>query len=130
VYTLSAVDGLGVESTLGQVAIPGAPAGLRVWPQPAGEDGRTQIEFAAPRAPDGSVATDVEVAVFDVRGRLVTRLVDGRPTPVAGVVHADWSGLTHSGIRAGAGVYFVRLRSRQAGVSTTARLVLLDNPAP
>jgi len=52
----------------------------------------------------------VRLAVFDVRGREVARLVDRVET--AGAHSARWNGLTHSGEPAAAGLYFYRLEAR------------------
>jgi hypothetical protein len=127
-YVLEAVDGYGVEFELGRLTIPAAPSGIRAWPQPAGEDGLVHLAFAAPLRSDGSFATDVELTVFDVRGRVVLNLVSGRPANRAGVIDVDWNGHDRFGTAVGSGIYFARLRSPSAGVSLTRRLVLLDTP--
>ena len=61
------------------------------------------------------------VAVYDVAGRLVARLVDG---PVsAGPHEVVWDGKEDAGARAAAGVYFLRLEA--GGESLTEKLMLL-----
>jgi len=105
--------------------VPPPPAGLRVWPQPGGRDGLVHVAFAAPLA-HGEVATDLDVAVFDVRGRRVVVLLAGRPTVTNGAVHLGWDGRDFGGRALGPGLYFVRARSASAGMSLTRRLVMLD----
>jgi len=55
-----------------------------------------------------AAAAEVELAVYNVAGRLVTTLVSERQTP--GVYRADWNGLNASGHPVASGVYFCRLR--------------------
>jgi hypothetical protein len=54
------------------------------------------------------VASFVCLAVYDVRGRRVATLVDGRQAP--GMYTQRWSGLDHRGMRLPAGVYWFNLR--------------------
>ena len=75
---------------------------------------RTTIRYTTPA--DGRV----EVAVFDLRGRRVARLVDGVRT--AGPHETTWDGRDDAGRAAAAGVYLVRLRG--AGAATSAKMVL------
>ncbi|HET6349160.1 MAG TPA: HYR domain-containing protein [Candidatus Krumholzibacteria bacterium] len=49
----------------------------------------------------------VQIAIYDVRGALVRRLVDG--TMPAGQHHATWNGRDNSGRTASSGIYFVRM---------------------
>ena len=56
-----------------------------------------------------SVATEVRVTVFDLRGRLVRMLFDGRVD--AGTRSFVWDGRDGDGAAAASGVYFVRLLS-------------------
>jgi immune inhibitor A len=60
--------------------------------------GRTTVKFGIPR--DGRV----DMAVYDVSGRLVTRLIDGSYT--AGYHAVDWANESD----VGTGLYFLRLR--------------------
>lgn len=71
------------------------------WPNPF-TDG-TRISFVAPEA------APVELAVYDVLGRLVTRL---EPFRVAeeDSGYVDWDGRNRGGRQLSSGVYFVRLR--------------------
>ncbi len=126
-YTLVGVTAAGAEYEVATLALPAAPRGIRAWPQPAGESGRVRIAFEAPRA-GGAPAADLEVRVFDARGRRVRTLAFGRPAPRAGVVELEWDGHTDGGARAGPGLYFVRARAPSAGFDVTRRVVMLDTP--
>lgn len=75
---------------------------------------RTVVSFDVPR--DGRV----RVAIYDLAGRLVRRLVEGNLT--AGRHEATWDGADDAGRAAAAGVYLLRLVDGQAAVS--AKLVL------
>ena len=58
---------------------------------------------------------DVQVGIYDVSGRLVTRLGGGRRD--AGTYYVDWNGLDARGHATGSGVYFYRLEGvRQSPV--------------
>ncbi len=50
----------------------------------------------------------VKLQVFDVAGRLVKTLVDGK-LPGGRALHATWSGLDERGARVPSGVYFYQL---------------------
>jgi hypothetical protein len=63
---------------------------------------------------------EVEVAVFDARGRHVATLARGRHA--AGRTVLEWDGTDAIGVRVASGVYIVRLRS--GGVVQTRRIVL------
>jgi flagellar hook assembly protein FlgD len=60
------------------------------------------------------VADDVEVAVFDLSGRLVRTLRQGRLE--AGTQNIAWDGRDDDGRPAAGGIYFVRLRAGAARV--------------
>jgi len=62
----------------------------------------------------------VQLAVYDVRGRLVRQLVDGEQP--AGATEIEWDGRDASGRRVAAGVYFFRLRA--AGLRHVRPVVL------
>ncbi len=64
---------------------------------------RTSIVFALPNK------QNVELAVYDLSGRLVKSLVHG-PTE-AGIHAIEWNGLTEAGEPAASGVYFYKLRA-------------------
>lgn len=75
---------------------------------------RTTIRFALPHA------EPVHLSVYDVRGRLVRRLVSGN---LGGGLHSvDWDGRDVTGLRAASGVYFYRLVSQK---KTLQRKMLL-----
>jgi hypothetical protein len=79
----------------------------------------TSIAYGVP-AQGGAATLEVELDVFDVRGRLVRRLVRGRQAP--GTHRALWDGRDEQGGRVRSGVYLYRLR---AGGSTLSRKMLL-----
>lgn len=93
---------------------PAAPAAaLAVWPNPFNP--RTSIAFAV------EAAGDVELRLFDPRGRLVRTLVQGALP--AGVHQVVWDGLDAAGRDAASGVYLVRLET--AAGQASARMSLL-----
>ena len=65
----------------------------------------TTIRFAVPEA------GPVELSVYDVQGRVVSKLIDG--TVPVGEHSVRWSGRTASGSPAASGVYYYRLRTAQ-----------------
>jgi hypothetical protein len=68
-------------------------------PNPAGS--MVTVAFSVP------VASEVFLAVYDISGREVARLAEGRYAP--GVHSVTWNGLDANGQRAHSGVYFYRL---------------------
>ena len=76
----------------------------------------TRIEFGVP------VPSQVELALYDGRGRFVRTLVHGMQA--AGVYQVLWDGRDANGRRVPSGVYFSRLRV--AGENFTRKLVLLE----
>ena len=70
----------------------------------------------------GREAQPVHVDVYDVHGRLVRTLVSGSLTP--GEFEVPWDGHTHSGKRVAAGVYFVRLVTKDTDASR--KIVVLE----
>ncbi len=96
---------------------PGATRGgrlsLAAGPNPSA--GRVSARFTLP-----ADAADVSLAVFDLSGRRVRRLVDG---PLAAGTHrVEWDGLAADGVRPAAGVYLIRL---QAGAGAVTEKVML-----
>lgn len=75
----------------------------------------TRIAFTIP------TKGDVRLDVYDVCGRLVSRLVDGETVP--GRYEYDWDGLDSRGRRVANGVYFCRLSTGE-NVSTREMVVL------
>jgi hypothetical protein len=89
-----------------------AEGGEALFPNPFRDRTRFRFELRFPER--------VELAVYDVRGRLVRRLVDGeRP---AGTTEVDWDGRDDAGRRVAAGVYWFRLRA--AGLRHARPVVL------
>ena len=76
----------------------------------------TQIRFDLP------FASNVHLAVFDARGRLVRTLESGTRYP-QGRHQIPWNGRDDRGVVAASGVYYVRLVT--AGGSASQRIVLL-----
>ena len=83
-------------------------------------DGANGFSLAAPRPNPGRTPTiafhlprsaHVQLAVFDVAGRLVARLVDAPRT--AGEHRVVWPGTAENGERVAAGVYTVRLEANE-----------------
>jgi flagellar hook assembly protein FlgD len=81
---------------------------LRATPNPfhAG----VTIHFALPSA------SEVDVAVYDLSGRLVRSLDGGRLAAGAGSL--TWDGRDQSGRAMGGGIYFIRLRAGDVEVQT------------
>ena len=105
---------LGSGGSAGVSDPPGSMSWLRS-PVPNPSFSTTTLNYSIPRA------GRVQLGVYDVSGRLVRTLVDAeRP---AGVGVSAWDGLSDSGMRQDAGVYYVRLRA--PGVRETRRAVLL-----
>jgi hypothetical protein len=78
--------------------------------------GSTAISFALPQE------SRVRLAIYDVSGRLVRRLVDGS-TLAAGAHERRWNGLDDAGRVAAPGVYYYRLESGED--SASRRMLLL-----
>jgi predicted outer membrane repeat protein len=81
---------------------PGATALRSIYPNPFNPSVTITFELDA--------ETSVEVAVYDVRGSLVRRLVSGRRA--AGPHRLKWDGTNDRGGRVASGVYLVQLRSQ------------------
>ncbi|MBD3222545.1 hypothetical protein GF314_15025 [bacterium] len=97
------------------VAAPDAAAGLALSAYPNPFNPRVTLQLALP------VAGRTSVDLFDVRGRLVRRLVDGELP--AGVQAVVWDGTDDRGRHLSAGLYVARLRS--GGEDRLQKLVLL-----
>jgi len=63
----------------------------------------------------------VEVVVFDVSGRMITRLVD--QTVAAGEHSVAWTGSDSRGSRVASGVYFIRMKTGR--VVNTKRVIMI-----
>ncbi len=69
----------------------------------------TNISFVIP------VAGKVKLAIYDISGRMIAKLIDGNLA--AGRYTVKWRGISSTGARVASGVYFVRLKS-DAGEKT------------
>jgi hypothetical protein len=85
----------------------------RNFPNPFGTS--TTIALALPRGSEG-----IDIAIYDIEGRLVKRLLDGGP----GLTEAQvtWDGTDASGAPVASGVYFYRVTAD--GASAFRKLVL------
>ncbi len=104
------------DNTSTGVAAP-APGALRfaLVNRPNPFNPQTSISFAL------SSAGEVRLAVFDVQGRKVTTLVDGRRS--AGEYSTAWDGTDDMGAAVASGVYFARLE--KDGDSSIRRMILI-----
>lgn len=57
--------------------------------------------------------TNVKIVVYDVQGRLVSKLIDNEVQP--GYHKVSWKGFDGLGKKVGAGVYFIRMTCAQKG---------------
>jgi len=71
------------------------------YPNPFENDTRVQFSLVK--------AGDVNVAVYDVAGRMRRTLQSGRMEE--GVHYVAWDGMDSDGLRARAGIYFLKVRS-------------------
>ncbi len=78
---------------------------------PNPSDGRTSLRFSTP------AQADVQLAIYDVRGRFVRRLADG--TRGVGSHIVDWDGRDREGRSVPAGTYFGLLRVNIDGKAET-----------
>ena len=78
--------------------------------------GETPIEFTIPSAGEYSLA------VYDLSGRVIERLVEGYRAP--GTYRTAWNGRDMTGRRAGQGIYFTRLSG--PGVLMSRKLILIQ----
>lgn len=86
-------------------SLPSARAGDRLWPVvPNPFNPRTTIGFTTSRG------ARVELAVYDVRGRLVSRVLDAEVEAGAHPGLAIWDGLDDQGRAAPSGAYFLRMK--------------------
>jgi len=108
---LSHGSGVGVPED--PVEVIDAPRLLAPYPNPISP--RTTVAFELPRP------TSVELSVYDVAGRKIATLSEGRFE--AGRTEAVWNGADASGNPAASGIYFVRLIAE--GAVATEKLVLL-----
>ncbi len=93
----------------------GSERPMGVYPNPS-TIGDTQVVYRAP-----STGT-MEIAVFDVTGKLVRQLASG--TQPSGIRSLTWNGRDENGVAVSTGTYFVRMTSQAAG-TMTKRVVLI-----
>lgn len=115
-YVLTALHPYGVTSEPGSVDLASSSATrLALYPaHPNPAIGSTNIAFSLPRE------SNVRLRVYDVAGRLVRTLVDGRVSSGEGV--KIWDGRHDGGAQAAGGVYFYRL---ETGAQTLTRKMIL-----
>ncbi|MFZ1948286.1 MAG: rhodanese-like domain-containing protein [bacterium] len=102
--------------------VPGAGAGVPLSlalgePAPNPFGSAAEIVFAIPA---GRGPAQVTLAIYDSRGRLLSKLVDGRRGP--GTHRSAWDGTDSSGRPVAAGTYFLRLTSDRE--SRTRKLIV------
>jgi hypothetical protein len=73
---------------------------VETWPNPARNG--TELHYALPRGEEH------ELSIYDLRGRLVKRMVSGQAE--AGTYTRRWDGRNEGGAPVSAGIYFARLR--------------------
>jgi choice-of-anchor B domain-containing protein len=117
----AAIDDIAAYPGSGQVALAASMARTRSSsalvgrPFPSPTLGGASIEFSLPRA------TEVRAELFDVQGRLVRTLHDGILPD--GLQVLRWDGRLDNGLRAPAGVYWLRVNA--GDVRKSSRLVVL-----
>jgi hypothetical protein len=79
----------------------------------------TSIQYDVPAGYGEGV--DVQLKIFNIRGQLVTTLVDGEKKPGSYMVH--WNGMDDEGRVMGSGVYIYRLK---AGSFTSVRKMVIS----
>lgn len=99
--------------------LPAARAGDRLWPvAPNPFNPRTTFGFTLARD------ARVELAVYDVRGRLVRRVLDEAIEAGAHPGQASWDGNDDQGRAAPSGTYFLRMKTSE-GFSEARKMTLL-----
>jgi hypothetical protein len=102
-------------------------AGLVAWPSPVWAGTPLTIALVAPGSASGEIARDLEVGMFDVRGRWVAALPGpgaGRP---AGAARTDGMIIERrapGGAAVAPGVYFVRAVAPSAGFAAARKIVV------
>ncbi len=109
--TPDAIDGL-TDLLVGYLAEPGgtvvADMPSRAYPNPCRDLARIELDLGDTAAKSGGIASPT-LEIYDVRGRLVRRVTDGRVT--AGRACVTWDGTGRDGHRAADGVYLYRITS-------------------
>ena len=96
------------------------PTKLVVAPLPASRNDLITVAIPEIRGSLGQPVTDVEVRVYDVSGREVARIAEHRSGQSGSL---QWTPAAY-GLRTG--LYWMRLKSEQAGYSENRRVVVLD----
>ena len=95
---------------------PTAPGAFRLWQNhPNPFNPVTRIKYNLP------VDCNVRLDIYDVLGRRITTLVNGRQT--AGSRQASWDGTNNDGVTVASGIYFYRLEA--GSFVETRKMVLL-----
>ncbi len=115
-YLIGWRDGVVVEDDLTEVQVPMAvPAVLLGAPWPNPTAGAAKIRVTVNRS------ADVELSVYDTRGRLLRRW--SSPDVQPGALEHVWDGLDAEGRRATDGLYLIQARAEGRGVSRPLMLV-------
>ncbi|HTM57954.1 MAG TPA: PQQ-dependent sugar dehydrogenase [Candidatus Udaeobacter sp.] len=91
--------------------------GIHVTPNPFAATSDISFDMSSP--------SPVHLAIFDLNGRRVRRLLDGETPAIDsnGFAHATWDGLDDHGRRVRSGIYLIHLENR--GRDVEARIVLV-----
>lgn len=121
-YRLSSVDFNGRVNILGTIEVAGISlaAGqfslIGNYPNPFNP--MTKIRF---NVPENNTGSQVQLNIYDIRGNLVTQLLNG---PVnAGINEVEWNGNNLTGNKVSSGVYIYTLRS--ANQTASGRMLLM-----
>jgi hypothetical protein len=96
------------------VKLPSALRLLGNYPNPFNPE--TTIAFEAPEA------SQVSLRIYDLQGRLIRNLFDGKIA--AGRQQMVWDGANDSGAKAASGIYFYVLRA--GTISTSRKMALVE----
>lgn len=126
-YRLDAVNGLGETLELGRLTILPEVFGLRISPTPARIGRPIQFLLTAPGVSADILGRDLDVGVFDLRGRRVATLDPKEATAGASSLVFHWDGRSEEGRPLASGVYFVRAHGAGPVVRINAqqRLVMV-----
>lgn len=91
------------------------PVEVSCYPNPFRDNTTLTLKQGA----DHSLTT---VAVYNLKGQLVRRLLD--PQPILGEYSITWDGKNDQGEKLGAGVYFFKIKS--GSYSTTRKMILME----
>ncbi len=118
IYAQRVGDAVGVKEAANDQSTMTNDQFLRIYPNPFGAGGTT-ISFNVKRS-----TLNVSLRVYDLRGRLIRTLVDGKPIANSEQPMAiSWDGRDGSGRPVRSGVYFCKLTT--AKLQSTAKMTLL-----